>query len=297
MSRIVSATGMSRTNLSEVTVLAAAVDEVPRYDRRLDFFGSSEGISLLRGKVHHILPHLYHRQVAEDGEVTYVLQPDVQDTTPVAPLTPQLKFQPPPTRHVGRMSVSVPLANTLFTTGRRHTLLASRWQTHAREPVRLMEKVERTTQTITMSAKDMFFEDSSRSTVASHMVAVTEPRKVLASLGNILSRVEVDGHPASASQELESVIPSLLEQRRKVRDSMQGEDNTAGGPVGVWALIMPKECLEKELATPTPLPLGDYYRPADEASLANSASSRMDKLLQSGCKLHKVCELHPLQTL
>jgi hypothetical protein len=65
--RMLVATGMTNRPDRALTLLAAAVDEVPRYDRRLDFFASSEGISVLRGRAHHILPGLLGRHTNPDG--------------------------------------------------------------------------------------------------------------------------------------------------------------------------------------------------------------------------------------
>jgi hypothetical protein len=284
--RLLMATGMTNGPSRGLTLLTAAVDEVPRCDRRLNFFGSSEGISILRGRAHHILPGLHRRHTNPDGQEVNLLHSDVPD--PTNPVIPQLIFHPPPTRTAGNMTVTVPLANTLFTTGSRHTLLATQWWSSTQEPPRMTHKVERTTQVIHMSPDFMDDHAKPRSTVATYMVPLTPPRKVLASLGNILSGVEVDEQSAPASRELESVIPLLLEQRRKLRASGPGEENAAGGPVGVWALVMPEKCIEEGL-TPTPLPL-ENYSPADEATWAEATSEKIETLLGRGGKLHKVCE-------
>jgi hypothetical protein len=283
------ATGMTNRPDRALTLLAAAVDEVPRYDRRLDFFASSEGISVLRGRAHHILPGLLGRHTNPDGEEVNVLQSDVADPTPVIP---QLTFQPPPTRSAGNMTVTMPLANTLFTTGSQHTLVATQWWCSTEQPPLLTQKVERTRQVINMARAKNTMGDHGRprGTVATYMVPVTPPRKVLASLGNILSGVEVDQQSAPASRELESAIPLLLEQRRKLRASSPGDENAAAGPVGVWALVIPEKCIE-EGSTPTPLQL-ENYNPADEATWAKDTSERIDTLLGQGCKLHKVCEFY-----
>lgn len=253
-------------------MLAAAVDEVPRYDHRLDFFGSSEGVSVLRGTASRVLPHLW-----DAGKPKASTQ------------QASLEFRPPPTRSFGPLRVDAPLANTLFTNGRHHALSASRWQTHSGLPPSITAKVQQTHQTIVLPAGDPGSAGGSISTVAAHLVPVTAPRKVLLSLGNILSQVEVDGQSTPASQELEAIVPLLLQQRRKLRDAKPGEEHPAAGPVGVWALTIPAQYFSGGPPALEPLQLQNY-RAEDELRLAGAAADGMDMLISGGCELHKVCK-------
>ena len=247
----------------ELTVLAAAVDGVPRYSRELDQFASAEGISVLRGNSSLLLPHLW-------------------DTGPAPADTQQasLQFQPPNTRCVGPMRVTVPLANTLFTSGKPHTLVASRWLTNPGQATDLVEMTERTKATIVLGASDLGFLPKSATSVRTNLVPVTHPRKVLASLGNILSKVEINGQPAPPSRELEAVVPQLLEKRHK-------RGGPPPGPVGVWALTIPKRLMA---TYPTEILRLEGMRASDEPRLARATSQVFDMLIADGCRLSKVCE-------
>ncbi|KAK4152420.1 hypothetical protein C8A00DRAFT_16259 [Chaetomidium leptoderma] len=270
VSRMLAATGMSHGPGRELTVLAAAVDEVPRYDRRLDLFGSSEGVSVLCRDAGRVLPHLW------DAEAPAAITQRAS-----------LEFRPAKTRFMSRLGVNVPLANTLFANGRQHALVASRWHADERRAPSLVEKTQRTSQTIVLSTGDLGFANESRSTVAAHLVPLTPARKVLDSLGNILSQVEINGQSAPASRELEAIVPLLLQQRRKLRDDKPGQDHPPGGPVGIWALTIPERYINRGPPLPEPLQL-DNYRSEDELRLARATSNGFDQLISSGCKLHKV---------
>lgn len=250
----------------DLTVLAAAVDEVPRYSRELDYFASSEGISVLRGNAGLLLPHLWDAGRA-----------------PVDTQQASLEFQPPDTRCVGPMRVTVPLANTIFTSGTPHTLLASRWRTNPGHATDLVELAERTRETVVLRASDLGFLPKSATSVRTNLVPVTQPRKVLASLGNILSKVEINGQPAPPSKELEAVVPQLLEQRHK-------RGGPPPGPVGVWALTIPKRLMA---TYPTEALRLEDMQASDEPRLARATAQIFDMLIADGCRLSKVCKYHP----
>ncbi|KAK4043643.1 hypothetical protein C8A01DRAFT_43401 [Parachaetomium inaequale] len=270
VARLLAASGLADNKSVDLSVLAAAVDEVPRYDRRGDFFASSEGVSVLRGNASRMLPSLW----------------DPENPTPSA-RPASLEFRPPPTRHVGPLRVHVPLANTLFANGRHHALFASRWPSGSQLLPRLATKVQRTNQTIVLPPADLGFVPASESSVTAHLIPLTRPRKVVHSLGNILSRIEIDGQPVPASRELESLVPLLLKAPRKLRDNAHDADHPAGGPVGVWAMTMPRH-LDKHLLLTHPLPLNRRYHPANEWRLASATANRMDAFIAAGCQLHKV---------
>jgi hypothetical protein len=266
---MLAATGLNNSASKELDVMVAAVDEVPRYDPGLDHFGSSEGISVLRGISRRVLPSLWGKESAKTS------------TQPAS-----LKFRMPPTYWPGLLSVEVPLANTIFANGRPHILSATRWRSDPDSLPTLTERLERAHQTILLEDQDLDFTPESFSTVAGHLVPVTAPRKVLRVLGNILSQVEIDGQPAPASKELESIIPSLLEQRRK----LYGESHPAG-PIGVWALVMKRRYIEEGRPILEPLQVGEYC-PEDELRLARTTAEELDWLLSNRCRLHRVCECH-----
>lgn len=265
VARLLTASGMSNSQGAELSVLTAAVDQVPSYDRRIDTFSSSEGISVLRGQTSKLLPTLF------DPE--HAIQPDSQAS---------LTFQRSPANS-GELAVHVPLANTLFSNGNPNALFASRWLANTRHPPRLTQKISRTNQTVVLPAEDLQFKAiNPLTTVRPHLVPVTSPVLALRSLGNILSQVEVDGRPAPPSQELEYIIPRLLRAPRKLRDDGQDTHHIA-----VWALVMPPGRSTRFLPALNPLPV-DNYDPDVEWALARETAQKMDSYLISGCRLHKV---------
>ncbi|KAL2022816.1 hypothetical protein VTK56DRAFT_4632 [Thermocarpiscus australiensis] len=261
---------------SDLTVLCAAVDQVPRYWRRDRSFGSSEGLSVLRGAADRILPGLWEDLCSEK---------DARDPRARA-ARPWLEFRPPTFRHAGALRITVPLANTVFTNGTPHTFFVSRWEAGPRKPsFQLLDKSNKASQVIVLPPGDMGFGARTFSFVTTALVPLTKPRKIVAGLGNILRQVEIEGDPAPASKELEAIIPSLLEKRREHWATKQQP-----GPLGVWALIMPAGAAAgktSDLALPDPVDL-QKYDPADEMSLASQTARAMDMLLSHGCQLRRV---------
>ncbi|KAK4244800.1 hypothetical protein C7999DRAFT_16975, partial [Corynascus novoguineensis] len=289
LSRLLAASGMADVEPSNVSVLTAAVDEVPRYDRRLDYFASSEGISILRGHKRRILPSLHLPTVTSAS-------PSLpSDQHPASPSNSNqaasLEFRPPPAGPGGPFRVQVPLANTLFANGRQNTMSASQWwfpnQLHigSQLPV-LKQKVHLTNQTVILPPNDLGFTPGSGTGVSGRIIPVTPARKVLGSMGNILSKIEINGEPAPASQELEHVVHLLLKAPRKLRDDNHGSDHTTRGPLDVWAMIIPPQHVESDRVTP-PLPL-DEYHPNREWRLARHCSNAVALHLAYGCRLHRV---------
>lgn len=262
-------------------MLSAAVDEVPRFDSRSGFFSSSEGLSVLCGRV--------GRDVADPWRDEKVEE--------VVGAQPCLHFRALPVGRTGPLRVTVPLANTVFSNGRSHTLSASLWRagSGAREELRLARRAEKTSQAILSSwlegspGRPMWW-SSARARVACPLVPVTQPRRIAAGLGNILRQVDLDGVPAPASRELEAVIPALLAQRQKHATGRDGGDLAAPGPVGVWALMLPAKYAEgSPEAMLEPLDCSEYD-PSDELVRADRTMEAMDELIARGCQLRKICE-------
>lgn len=259
----VSAAGETR----ELTMLAAAIDQVPRYYRELDYFGSSEGISVIRGSSKRLLSRVW-------------------DATPPPAKAQQasLQFIPPRAPSMPPMTVTLPLANTLFTTGKPHALFVSRWATAKGRSPEVLETLEREQATIAPKTADRRAKGRALATsLRANLIPVTPPRKILASLGNILSRVEIDGRPAPASRELEDVVPRLIEQRRERLSSDHGEDHTPAGPIGVWALTIPEA-----LVAARPPSKDKQY--SDEPQSALARDYPWETLTEAGCQLNRVCK-------
>ncbi|EAQ92726.1 hypothetical protein CHGG_00961 [Chaetomium globosum CBS 148.51] len=266
VARMLTASGMTSGQGEEISVLAAAVDQVPAYDRRIDAFSSSEGISVLRGETSKLLPSSFEPELATEADSR-----------------PSLLFQRSPA-NLAELAVHVPLAKTLFSSGSPTTLVESRWLANTHQPPRLTQKLNRTSQTVVLPIEDLQFEaPNPLTTVRPHLVPVTSPALVLRSLGNILSQIEVDGRPSPPSQQLEYIIPKLLRAPRRLRDDSSHDE----AHIAVWALVMPPSRTTRYLDPLTPLPV-DRYDPDVEWALARDTAKKLDPLLISGCRLHKV---------
>lgn len=255
-----------------VYVLGAVVDEVPQYDRRQDAVASSEGISVLCGSARHMLPKLWSVGLE-----------------PKPGRKPSLVLHPPEGRTMGPLRVTVPLANTMFTNGKTHSLSASRWETRPGQSPRFVDRIEKANQTILFRTDDTGSSHDGASTVACNLVPITKPRRIVSGLGNILRQIDIDG-PAPASTELETNIPGILDARaRKVVESTSQAEDTYSGPVGIWALIMPPGYIEEGMPMAEPLNWQDYHAKS-ETHLVGETNGRLDLVLAAGGRLCKVCE-------
>ncbi|KAK0632267.1 hypothetical protein B0T14DRAFT_444941 [Immersiella caudata] len=240
---------------AELSVLSAAVDAIPRLSST-GSYSSSEGLAILHGSLDETLPDLWSDPESSESE-----------------LQPSLEFQMAPLRH-DPVQVTVPVANTVFSNGRSHTIFASQWQTIKGTPPKLLRVVERTRQVIVTNTSNSYAD----SRVVAPLVPVTEPRKILAGLGNILRQIEIDLLPAPASKELEDIIPKLLKARS---DRHNGYRQV--GPMGVWAMVYPERIVaSRELPRVFDITSGEEWPHAREAS------KLVFKLLARGCHVRKI---------
>jgi hypothetical protein len=130
---------------------------------------------------------------------------------------------------MGRVSVTLPLANTIFHNERPSTLLAHRFQV-AEGTTRLIQTAEKQAQHVTLSSGP---KPQSIGDINLHVpttVPLTAPRKVLSSFGNIAKGVEIDGQNTPASTELEHVLNTC-----RVNPAFMPYIFT-----GVWAVVTPE---------------------------------------------------------
>lgn len=275
-------------------VLAAVVDGLgPRFGIR----EMQHGLSIQFGELASLLPDLWDKAT---------------DATPLGRAEPEPSYLSVLLGQEDSLAATVPLANTLFHTGRRTTLLASEWGAYG-APGRpfgalyeALRTVEKRTQKIDLSG----LSSKHKTTVRSPLIPITHPRMILEGLGNILAKVGIEGQPSPASKELQANIPRWLEARR----SQSSGSEHASGPVGVWALIIPRDlvglgdsALEASPET-TKKALLDFQDRLDWRSLG-SASGKLafemtleaertawesrpflTTILAAGGHLHKICE-------
>lgn len=250
----------------EVSLLAAVVDGLcPRLLRGRP----SSGLSILYGQRDAILPGLWD---AEEASEQAPVDSRASVSVALSPLLGDFRA----------LNVTIPLANTLFQNGRRSTLLASRWQSDGNGPFELREAMGKQTQAIIPSLRSI----QTHTNASVPLLPVTRPRKIVTGLGNIVRQVEIDGCPSPASKELEVVIPQLLKKRR---EKLAHGAAAAGGPVAVWALVIPQAAMRysfvEELSTANIDPDSNT-----EVEIATDISQSGPNLLGAGCHFHRICK-------
>lgn len=129
-------------------------------------------------------------------------------------------------------AIRLPLANTIFQTGQRHTMYAATWeQNGASERLRMVKKAQLEELTVKLRRNKGVTQHSALSVP---LIPLTAPRAVEPGMGNIIRCVyDSDGKSLPASQELEKVVPEYFKAR-----------NEPPQPVSVWALVMPKDMVD-----------------------------------------------------
>lgn len=259
-----------------------------------------EGLSIQLGHSDGLLPGLWDDEHL--GDATKFMSHSMAD--PLQPSSLSIALPRKSTaKSSNRVSVTLPLANTLFSNGRRSTLLASEWRVAtgfsntSAEMVRILEKQS---QVVDLPPALLFHQ------IGMHapLVPITHPRKILEGLGNIIAKVQVGEVPCPASMELQTNIPRLMEARRALPSS-----SPVSGAIGVWAMIYPKHMF---------LPREDMIRfghtiqirrlgsasgklafdmSTDRERLAWERESVLRHAFFLGARLHKICESPPLLRL
>ncbi|KAL7911259.1 hypothetical protein GGI35DRAFT_478624 [Trichoderma velutinum] len=224
-----------------------------------------QGVSVLRGHLDDMLPHLWQQQPPKSKD----------DADAVSTLTFSL----------GDPSVTLPLARTTFHNNRASTLLLSEFdltQSHAQ----LARQTEKHSQFVKVSL-DHDLRSLAHLDMWVPLMPLTQPRTVTESFGNIIRGIEVDGTTIPASTELEDIVNALYKQN--------AQSGVLSGPVGVWAMVTPNpetsgalEEWHKEAPEPiSALPDIDDIRDTVKATaqhlkLLHSHGGRLYKILSGG---------------
>ncbi|KAL2270118.1 hypothetical protein VTJ83DRAFT_2302 [Remersonia thermophila] len=293
LAHLLAAAELCRSGSRSLALLAAAVDQVPLYDPARNAFAASEGLSVLRT---HRASLFLPSSTGSGSEGTPTGAGAGAGAGPAALRFMLPTIPGPQNTHLRRPALDLPLANTLFTTGRPITVCASQWQPGPRGELPLLSgkaaQVPPEAATLYLGATPDAARSrkigQSSSTLRVPLVPLTQPHRIHQSLGNILSRLRA--HPAAeptpASEELERAIPRLLDLR-----ASNGLRH-AGGPLGVWALVIPDK--QPGAAGPRgpvaklPALSLDEYSPEKERQLAAQTAMRMRGMLSRGCRLHRV---------
>lgn len=243
------------------TVLVAAVDAISP-PRPLD--RPRSGISFLYGGSSPLLPSVRAREGCQDG--------DGDDMPSISILLNPLSAAMTP------LTLTLPIANTVFQNGTQTTMFAEQWCWDSAAPAKVVQRSSKSSQVIVARS-----EDGATSTISVPLVPITPPRRILTGLGNIVREVEIEGQASSASQELEANIPELLARRQRAG----GEQMI--GPIGVWALVIPEGVFAARN-----LPQFDLARAVSATpDQMYDVSSLFTNLMASGCRLHKICTSAP----
>ncbi|KAJ5773409.1 hypothetical protein N7457_008305 [Penicillium paradoxum] len=226
--------------------VAAVVDTLPNTTAESSNFSESEGLSLLA--------------VEQSGVVAKVTPPRLIRSS--ASEETNLLFSVP-AQAIGQAStgsaheIGLRLANTIFVNGRETTLFGTRWLWDNNTKGYALDKsVELTSCLITATAQVV------NTTLELPLHPVTERRRVLTSMGNILRQLAkstdaTSTEPMPASSELEKELPRYI-----------AEHNIMDQRVSVWALV---ETPDLEVADP-----------------GSATHDRLIQSLRQGGKLHRV---------
>ena len=169
---------------------------------------ATEGFSLLHGTRNDILPELS--------------SPNDASKTELSALQSTITFS----RSNRTTAVTVPLANTLFQTGRQSTLLIAKWKVKNGSLVK-MDSEQRSD--IAINAFGRLESGIPSNSIPA--VPLTPARRIISGLGNIVRQLDFgDEGIGPASRELEKSVYEYLE--------LKGRSNST---VSVWALIAPED--------------------------------------------------------
>lgn len=164
---------------------------------------------------------------------------------------------------IGRVDVTLALANTLFTNGRLSTLLASRWEINGDVFHQVEAHTERNSLVISVS------NNSENEQFVAHVPAVslTVARQIESGLGNIVRTLNYGGSEGSqaASRELEEKVNAYLKL-----------SSTHAETIKVWALVIPKDVFEQRSTND----MGTMIEPND-----------IGRWISRGASLCRVCML------
>lgn len=198
-------------------LLSAVVDAVPTSSKASKT--PSEGIAILRGPSDVILPQLENPKFLRDRR-----DHDTVGALSLDGLGDSLSS-----------TVSVPLSRTIFHNARPSTLIISRFDLSSEAPPQMVGKSEAVRQHINLAGAGASDDSATKQPhLWLPLTAVSTPRKVTESFGNILRRLDYDGKSSPASAELEANIGSI---RKAILDASPQVETALPG---VWAVVDPE---------------------------------------------------------
>lgn len=207
--------------------LAPSPDDIPIAER----VGPLQGISILYGLKHQILsaksmwkPESFKDTSKDPDKLSHLI---LLGQIPIKQRESSL-----------RVSISLPLANTLFVNGQHSTLEVSQWMRSSRDRYTLVRSAQKQYQHI----KAFYHGNTMIPPIFVPAVPLTLPRRIASGLGNIVRQLSFErrgGDIRPASSELETQVTRYM-KFSKLHTT-----------IGVWALIYRKELLDPNLKATT----------------------------------------------
>ncbi|KAH7329299.1 hypothetical protein B0I35DRAFT_41621 [Stachybotrys elegans] len=246
----------SGADVSHFHVMAAVVDNAAMADGADAPFST---LSVLRGHLDDILPRLWDPvppKVKEDMETTSALTFDLD-----------------------RVSITVPLAKTMFHNGRASTLLLHRYDmtsgvaklSHRAETH--FKSVKLPTNTSIKSLADV--------NLTAGLLPLTVPRRIVSSFGNIVRGIEIDSQDSPASTELEVQVNAL-------HDLAQSGSGASLAASGVWAVISPASYPKERLESMYENDSSGSLSVALPLNLESRTSHQIQDILANGGRLYRI---------
>lgn len=208
-------------------------------------------------------------------------------------------FQPPNTPETHRTDtrytlyqLHLPLANTIFHTGRRSTMVYSKWtKEDGQEEARCQARTYIRRMKLNLGGKALKWRSDGILSMSIPLLPLTMPRKIEEGMGNIVRRVIGSSDTGiTASTELEDAVPRFFEARGQPPQSM-----------AAWALVMPKSVMKSVLSS-TKSMLANPVGSIDSADAEPSAESWKSlwqnnelkhpdfvaKAIAQGARLHRI---------
>ncbi|KAF2397749.1 hypothetical protein EJ06DRAFT_135315 [Trichodelitschia bisporula] len=199
---------------------------------------------------------------------------------------------PQPSPDIPTASFQVPLANTVFHTGKENVLFVAEWTKTRDKTVFVYEKaLELASAGINWPLGMLADQEGGggKFEFSAPLLPLTDPRRIVASTGNVLAQISSEDNPSAvqpASSELEKAISSYFAAR-----------NMSPCAVGVWALTVPEETLRsvEDRQTPStdtksgvPVTSGkdDLWRSWKNG--ARLSETTILQLIRRGARLHRV---------
>jgi hypothetical protein len=245
----------------EIDVICACVDGLsPSVEFMPNQSVAQEGFSFLHG-VAHILPGLWDEETAAASS---------QETRSSITFSGHDSWE---------NNVTMPLANTLFQTGKLSFLRASKWRRSVNLPFVKLKAMDKSHQTINV------FDGMESGELLAYIPAtsLTPARQIVNGLGNIVRVIDFgpDGH-GPASRELETRVDEYRNNLSKISKSM------GTSPFAVWALVVPEAALQSS----KPGSLHQLHLSSNDTQVKASKDTFHDYIghwISQGATLCRVC--------